>query len=588
MPNPNIVSITDFSTGIVQYGTLNYPVAYSTQAPLGSASFAARCINRPGIGLVPFYGSTQIVSGSAPPAPSPAGNRWLQYLGTGMGTLGGVGNYAAFGTGGFDPSYLGTFTQLFEYTDYIVISYTAEDVSGDLWSYGQRYYFNVNSTTSLLHAQLWQSGGLQYPVGMSFDVTSINVDSDFPEARLIIGGLIGRTTEGAMAVPGYSFGDISELASLGAYGFGVSTAVFAHSNRCYGLTDSADPSFVTAPSYQIAQDSFFAYTDPPSQAAASPITPVEVYPSISYTLENTSGFGAWGSISTGELILIRKGNGAVVVSGDAAFPTSVTKLPAVQGTGNIMQRMSMCSQGAVYVTESNGVWVWNGGNVSTKISAQIPDNAVVRTACQPGGFNPLGTMGCNCHHDVQNNLVFFPNNYVFDANTNSWWMCEDPGVTLFTSFSSSKSTTNFMYGMDNAPSVAGFGVYLFDARVGATSWEWTSNPIATPPGALPTLVSVEIVASNPFPTAATITITPTVPPGAVSQYGNNPQPITFNIPAYASGWRGSEQLGYTENNLCIKIVASGVVVGGMAEAVAPALHEIHLEFAPILTTGTGQ
>ncbi len=111
--------------------------------------------------------------------------------------------------------------------------------------------------------------------------------------------------------------------------------------------------------------------------------------------------------------------------------------------------------------------------------------------------------------------------------------------------------------------------YWWDYTEPSTSYIWVSNPIGIP-GSVVSLQMVEILASNPTSTPATITISPTSPPGQ-SLYGNqNPvQQAVFTIPPLTSNFRGSLRLGYLDYNVCIRVDAANTDVAG-----APILHEL--------------
>jgi len=474
------------------------------------------------------------------------------------------------------------------YSDYLVATVCGIDSAGGIYTSGTRWLSSSGTTPFDTITTLWASTATNIAVaptepfrltGVSFDITTQTLNAQVGTI-LVMGhpcsqNVVGNNSTG-MAAPYVAGAEMVALAYAGGGGPGP-LGLFAHTNRMFGIWRNNN--FITGLNpLSIEFDNFLIYSDPPGSNAAT--ANINFTGNLSYSLENASGFGAWGSVSTGELILIRKGQGGVVVSGDGAFPTSVTKLPAIQGTGGILQRMTMCDVGAVYVTESAGVWAWNGGNTSQKISPQIPDNATIRPELQPGGATPLGAIGARAHHDVFGGLVFFANNWVFDSINNSWWLCEDPNVLNFATWTVSKSTTRFIYGMPGVISTGGnHSVYVVDNETVATSWAWTSNPIPSPPvGGIPTLSEVEIFASNPTAQPATITVTPTVPAGMASSFINPTQSIPFTIPAHTSGFRQSKRCGFQEYNLCVAITASG-------SAGAPTLHEVNLGYTRSRTTG---
>lgn len=581
-PSLQVIAITDFSPGLYQYAVGNYPVSYSTQSPLGSCSFSARCINRPGIGLVPFWGYTGVLGASAltigTASPAGGGATWKYCLNTGIGVIGGVG-----------PNNVSN-SSILPYTDLLALTFVGIDTAGNCYSYGQRFFSTTGLTPFNFGQVMWSAANTTpTPCSWSFDITSQNLSAGVTMTPMMVMGsvaqqvIIGLPSAGVLITPD-AVGQAVVNVIGGPSGFGPNAA-FCTSNRIFVMGPGPGPNEITLNPVYIDGDTAFLYTDPPATPTSG--VPAFTGPSnnfLYYTLENVSGFGAWGSVSTGELVLIRRGQGAVVVSGDAAFPSFVTKLPAVQGTGAIMQKMVECSIGAVYITETGGVFAWNGGNTSTLISKQIPDTACVRDDLEPGATPPnnLGFLGCRAWNDVLNNIVFFANNYIFDADNESWWYCEDPAIIHFGAWAASQSGTRLMYGMPVSPTAGGYRISAFDATTLATSWEWTSNPIATPPGALPSLQLIEICASNPSPTPCTITITPTSPSGSTSPLGGqNPQTLTFTIPAISSGYRASLRCGYDDTNICIAVTASN----SLTTNPAPILHEIDLGFGQVRTSG---
>lgn len=132
--------------------------------------------------------------------------------------------------------------------------------------------------------------------------------------------------------------------------------------------------------------------------------------------EQPWGYGAWGSVSVGELILIKKSGGGVVMNGDISAPNSVIPLPGIESTGDFVGKADASSIGLVYCSQNRGAWLWNGGNTSQKISSQIQDNFydASSTVIQSNNYG-----FCASHWQ---DWVLFSNNWLFDPDTGAWWI----------------------------------------------------------------------------------------------------------------------------------------------------------------------
>ena len=150
--------------------------------------------------------------------------------------------------------------------------------------------------------------------------------------------------------------------------------------------------------------------------------------------DDPNTFTAWGTMTNGEVLMIKNGEGAVLIIGDIYSPT-IEKLPAVRGTNNLFGQAQMTPLGLVYRSHGNGVWAWNGGSTSQKISAQLsdsvwydsnPDGYVYgsATALQGAGMN-VGLDGPNNMPaftvTYAQNMIFFDSGFFYNLDTNSWW-----------------------------------------------------------------------------------------------------------------------------------------------------------------------
>jgi len=132
--------------------------------------------------------------------------------------------------------------------------------------------------------------------------------------------------------------------------------------------------------------------------------------------ENPFGYGCMGSISSGELFLVKKQGGGIVLTGDIFSPAQVTPYPGVMSTGDFYGKAGATRDGLVYCSQNAGAWVWNGGNTSTKISAQLDDDFFDCTT------SAIASNNYGFFVQRWNDLVLFSNNYVFDTTTGSWWV----------------------------------------------------------------------------------------------------------------------------------------------------------------------
>jgi hypothetical protein len=328
----------------------------------------------------------------------------------------------------------------------------------------------------------------------------------------------------------------------------------------------------------------FAATDVDELYISGQLNPTTITDAGSPFPELGSFFGTWGSISSGELVLIYSEGGAVLFYGDlGAFQS--TKLPGVMGTLGCVGRAAPSPAGLIYVTANEGAYIWNGDNNSQKISdVAVPENDLIRFQ-QGNGFDasPL----------IQTSLassgpwVFFPSNWLFDTLTNSWWLTEDPTVINFQVFCAGDPGTYLIVASPGiayaaAGELAIVNTYAFNKGNPVSSYFWLSNPIPVTTGALVSIEVIEIVASNTTSTPCTITVTPQVPAGQLPLSQQNPnQPIPFTIPPATVGYRAYQRLGYTDYNVELGVTATNSNVNNAA----PILHSITIGYMSTRSSG---
>lgn len=189
-----------------------------------------------------------------------------------------------------------------------------------------------------------------------------------------------------------------------------------------------------------------------------------------FMAEFPNGYGAYGSISAGELFLVKQQGGAVDAQGDISYPQLI-RLPGVVSTGNVSGRGCSSPVGFVYGTSENGVWLWRGADTSEKISQQLEDDFHINT--EAGAHN--------------NERIFFAewadwvlvsNNWLWDTQSGSWWRIEDPDSYRFLHWSRGFNS-NWMYGavaqVDSGASRV--FAWAFKRNEAASSWSWKSHPM---------------------------------------------------------------------------------------------------------------
>ena len=191
------------------------------------------------------------------------------------------------------------------------------------------------------------------------------------------------------------------------------------------------------------------------------------------------GYGCWGSINAGELLLIKNRGGGVVVSGDI-FSPQVIFVPGIQDTGGWFGLGAVTPFGLVYCSGGGGAWVWQGGNQAQKISQALDDY-----------FFQVSNLFNFTVTQWQNFLVF-PNNYVFDTITSAWWLLVDNHSSInLPSYPSILTKTAYMqYTLDASEQVmyaapvpftvgnrSTTTIDQFSRAIGANIYQWLSQPI---------------------------------------------------------------------------------------------------------------
>lgn len=546
-PEMTPLTIRDFTAGI--YSNTNFQGALTLSAPLGSAqeTNTYRCIGYPngGLGPLPTYYAKYTI-------PTTTVTRTI----VGLMTYGRIANSPLPTNALPDDIYIWTdepgatsnhrtlkFYRLNVTTGTAVVT----DLSGiNVYRGGvvigvlSTYVTNVSS----FQANLNQSG---MPGGVSPDRTRIAPGPTSFAALSFIWNWPYVTDTSTFAFPagdrGTPASDNVEMfspASTSAAGFCI-----AHEDRVLYQTATSDfdGSIGLINSYGASR-----VTDPPASTT--------LLNSQFYQVENaTGGYGAWGSISTGELILVSKVQGGVQVSGDLLF-ASITKLPGMQATNEMVAKGIPCSRGFLYAVNKGGIYSWNGGNLSQKVSTQLRDNFYERTT---------PTYGVSFQATLWNDWVMYPNNFFLDTLSGGWWRIDNPSEFTWTSWDYSCSDSRFcIAAIDSYASGSENQIAAFDRTKLSSSWSWQSQPIPQSVGTKIQVQECEILATSL--TGGTITVTLTGSDNTLST-------VTFTLIALSQPQRLRMRLASQEWNVIVRITATDA-----GSAAAPILNEMTLFF----------
>lgn len=263
--------------------------------------------------------------------------------------------------------------------------------------------------------------------------------------------------------------------------------LFCHQGRVFLLAPYSTAHGATAFS---TSNENIQYTDPPLSSTMGS-------QQVLFSPENPYGYGAWGSISSGELFLVKIQGGAVMVTGDVFYP-SITRLPGVVSTGQLGQEATPTSVGLIYCAEGMGAYAWGGGSTSQKISPQLRDDFFMPVTL-PTYMQPPASYGRNTfvQHHAWYNWVLFPNNWLYDTLTQSWWLLDNPNVasTTYTWFHS--YATELYAAISSYDNGATNQVAHFHLGSPVLTYSWTSQPIALAEGRLVEIRELELLAAGP-------------------------------------------------------------------------------------------
>lgn len=156
------------------------------------------------------------------------------------------------------------------------------------------------------------------------------------------------------------------------------------------------------------------------QPIGDPYTPAATermrgYIPLQVAEDQVSPIGVLGVVTADELLVVKARGGGALVRGDLDNPT-IRRLPHIEPTGGISSKGAQTPIGYVYGTRT-GVFAFDGGDTTRKLSRQI-DGWFWDPHIEEGSVQLEGSYG---RFGYWNDMVFVPNNYIYDVESDSWW-----------------------------------------------------------------------------------------------------------------------------------------------------------------------
>src|ERR1035437_5408847 len=432
----------------------------------------------------------------------------------------------------------------------------------------------ITSTTNASHATPSISGS-PYPVMTRMGATAPTTTVGQP---VVVFPVLGFASPAGIAGQVYVYPNPTTPTSFTPLGLitGASSAagqIIANQNRIIVLGQHGF-SYPAGSGFDTNED--INFTDPPNSTTLG-------LQQTTLVAEQPYGYGAMGSVSAGELFLVKKRGGGVVVTGDI-FSPNVTYLPGVQPTGAIFGQSGSGMAGLFYCSMNNGAWMWNGGNTAVKVSTQLDDSFFL-----PSSFGTTAMVNYGFYCKCIGDKVYFSNNWVYDVRLGSWWRyyptLANEGADLF--WVQEVNGPEIYAAQLSFPQTNKKFMYKFDQNTPTTSYQWQGLPTVLTSDRMVELRQVIVRAStNAGNAACTVEVavfqgtnlvgSVTTPTG---KFGPAPSDIRLPIGSVNAG-----TIPWTASDLTIRIVASG------GTGAAPNVHKVSLAYNQrqhLPTTGVG-
>lgn len=128
--------------------------------------------------------------------------------------------------------------------------------------------------------------------------------------------------------------------------------------------------------------------------------------------ENQSGIRVMQSMNANELLIIKARGGGAIIRGSLDEP-EIVRLPGIHSPGDIYCKPAITPLGVVYGGR-DGIYVWNGGDISESISRQLDSRSFWY---DPNGSR-FGNQGEFAYWDP---YILVPGGWIYDTRHDSWW-----------------------------------------------------------------------------------------------------------------------------------------------------------------------
>jgi hypothetical protein len=340
--------------------------------------------------------------------------------------------------------------------------------------------------------------------------------------------------------------------------------ILVHQNRIVYLQE-ASTFWNSGFTYQGGNEEF-CYTDPPNSLT----WPVQAEV---FVQEDSTGYGAWGSQNASTLFLVKNRIGGVVISGDLNAPT-VTVLPGVMPTYGMVSRGASTSIGFIYASNNRGLWSWNGGNTSQKISEQLEDNFMQNP------YMPAVSRGPTVDICRWGDWIICTNDWLYDTVTGGWWKLA-PSANTSPSRShhwyATSSDGNTLYACLAEPQTSN-GLECYSRLAPTDYFQWLSYPMRPPTDTKNRSMNIREVVVR-AQGEGTVTIIVTGYQGANSTSTSSPSDtLTFELGSDASQPRMQRiALGMPAQDITVQIESQGYT----ATAPAPIVYSVAIGYEEV-------